>query len=356
MTALFPMSTRVKEIDDRLAAFIDTHVLPAEREFAQWDHDAGKRWTIPPLLETLKAKAKSAGLWNLFLPDPQHGSGLNNLEYARLAERMGRSLIASEIFNCSAPDTGNMEVLHMFGNAEQKAQWLTPLLAGDIRSAFAMTEPDVASSDATNIGLPILRDGDHFVLNGRKWWTTGAGDPRCKILIVMGVTSPDAPAHRRQSMLLVPMATPGVRVVRPLQVFGYDDAPHGHVEMAFENVRVPVGNLLHEEGSGFAIAQARLGPGRIHHCMRSIGLAQRALDMMVARARSRIAFGKPIGEHGMAQEAIALSRCEIEQARLLTLQAAATLDFFNGVSTSPEASSRSSISSVIRRDTKGWWR
>ncbi|HMB57009.1 MAG TPA: acyl-CoA dehydrogenase family protein [Arenimonas sp.] len=326
MTALFPMSTRVKEIDDRLAAFIDTHVLPAEREFAQWDHDAGKRWTIPPLLETLKAKAKSAGLWNLFLPDPQHGSGLNNLEYARLAERMGRSLIASEIFNCSAPDTGNMEVLHMFGNAEQKAQWLTPLLAGDIRSAFAMTEPDVASSDATNIGLPILRDGDHFVLNGRKWWTTGAGDPRCKILIVMGVTSPDAPAHRRQSMLLVPMATPGVRVVRPLQVFGYDDAPHGHVEMAFENVRVPVGNLLHEEGSGFAIAQARLGPGRIHHCMRSIGLAQRALDMMVARARSRIAFGKPIGEHGMAQEAIALSRCEIEQARLLTLQAAATLD------------------------------
>ena len=326
MTALFPMSTRVKEIDDRLAAFIDTHVLPAEREFAQWDHDAGKRWTIPPLLETLKAKAKSEGLWNLFLPDPQHGSGLNNLEYARLAERMGRSLIASEIFNCSAPDTGNMEVLHMFGNAEQKAQWLTPLLAGDIRSAFAMTEPDVASSDATNIGLPILRDGDHFVLNGRKWWTTGAGDPRCKILIVMGVTSPDAPAHRRQSMLLVPMATPGVRVVRPLQVFGYDDAPHGHVEMAFENVRVPAGNLLHEEGSGFAIAQARLGPGRIHHCMRSIGLAQRALDMMVARARSRIAFGKPIGEHGMAQEAIALSRCEIEQARLLTLQAAATLD------------------------------
>jgi len=326
MTALFPMSTRVKEIDDRLAAFIDTHVLPAEREFAQWDHDAGKRWTIPPLLETLKAKAKSEGLWNLFLPDPQHGSGLNNLEYARLAERMGRSLIASEIFNCSAPDTGNMEVLHMFGNAEQKAQWLTPLLAGDIRSAFAMTEPDVASSDATNIGLPILRDGDHFVLNGRKWWTTGAGDPRCKILIVMGVTSPDAPPHRRQSMLLVPMATPGVRVVRPLQVFGYDDAPHGHVEMAFENVRVPAGNLLHEEGSGFAIAQARLGPGRIHHCMRSIGLAQRALDMMVARARSRIAFGKPIGEHGMAQEAIALSRCEIEQARLLTLQAAATLD------------------------------
>jgi acyl-CoA dehydrogenase len=219
-----------------------------------------------------------------------------------------------------------MEVLHQFGNAEQKARWLSPLLEGTIRSAFAMTEPDVASSDATNIAFPIVREGDDFVLNGRKWWTTGAGDPRCQVLIVMGVTSPDAAAHRRQSMVLVPMATPGVRVVRPLQVFGYDDAPHGHVEMAFENMRVPVANLLHEEGSGFEIAQARLGPGRIHHCMRLIGLAQRALELMVERARSRVAFGVPLGQHGMAQEAIALSRCEIEQARLLTLQAAAALD------------------------------
>ncbi|KFN43430.1 acyl-CoA dehydrogenase family protein [Arenimonas oryziterrae] len=326
MSQLFPMSDRVRELDARLAEFMSAHVYPAEKEFAAWDHDTGKRWTIPPLLESLKEKARAAGLWNLFLPNAEHGHGLSNLEYARLAERMGRSLIASEIFNCSAPDTGNMEVLHMFGTAEQKSQWLTPLLAGQIRSAFAMTEPEVASSDATNIGLPIVRDGDDFVLNGRKWWTTGAGDPRCRILIVMGVTSPDAPAHRRQSMVLVPMATPGVRVVRPLQVFGYDDAPHGHVEMAFDNVRVPVVNLIHAEGAGFEIAQARLGPGRIHHCMRSIGLAQRALDMMLERARERVAFGRPIGEHGMAQEAIALSRCEIEQARLLTLQAAATLD------------------------------
>ncbi|MFA6987331.1 MAG: acyl-CoA dehydrogenase family protein, partial [Arenimonas sp.] len=280
--------------------------------------------------EELKVRARAVGLWNLFLPDPAHGPGLSNLEYARLAERMGRSMLASEIFNCSAPDTGNMEVLHNFASREQQAQWLTPLLAGEIRSAFAMTEPDVASSDATNIRLPIERDGDEFVLNGRKWWTTGAGDPRCRILIVMGVTSPTAPPHRRQSMVLVPMATPGVSVVRPLRVFGYDDAPFGHAEMAFENVRVPVGNLIHTEGSGFEIAQARLGPGRIHHCMRLIGLAQRALDAMVERARTRVAFGVPLGQLGMAQEAIAVSRCEIEQARLLTLQAAATLDSRGG--------------------------
>jgi acyl-CoA dehydrogenase len=326
MSELFPMSDRTRELDARLAAFMAAHVYPAELELAEWDRDPARRWTIPPLLESLKVRAKSEGLWNLFLPDPVHGAGLKNLEYARLAERMGRSLIASEIFNCSAPDTGNMEVLHQFGNAEQKARWLSPLLEGTIRSAFAMTEPDVASSDATNIAFPIVREGDDFVLNGRKWWTTGAGDPRCQVLIVMGVTSPDAAMHRRQSMVLVPMDTPGVRVVRPLQVFGYDDAPHGHVEMAFENVRVPVANLLHEEGSGFEIAQARLGPGRIHHCMRLIGLAQRALELMVERARSRVAFGVPLGQHGMAQEAIALSRCEIEQARLLTLQAAAALD------------------------------
>ena len=327
MTAsLFPMSERARAIDARLAEFMATQVLPAEREFMIWDGDPNRRWTVPPILESLKIKARAEGLWNLFLPDATHGSGLGNLDYAPLAERMGRSLIASEIFNCSAPDTGNMEVLHQFGSAEQKAQWLKPLLNGEIRSAFAMTEPDVASSDATNIALPITRDGDHFVLNGRKWWTTGAGDPRCRILIVMGVTRPDAASHRRQSMVLVPMATPGVKMLRPLQVFGYDDAPHGHVELAFENARVPVTHLIHEEGSGFEIAQARLGPGRIHHCMRLIGLAQRALEAMIERARSRVAFGAPLGQHGMAQQAIALSRCEIEQARLLTLQAAAALD------------------------------
>ena len=343
MTDLFPFSERARALDTALGDFMAAHILPAESEFADWDRDPQKRWTIPPVLESLKAKAKSAGLWNLFLADADHGAvqgrtsdaggrmpeasaGLSNLEYARLAERMGRSLFASEIFNCSAPDTGNMEVLHLFGSAEQKARWLEPLLAGDIRSAFAMTEPAVASSDATNIQLPIIRDGDDFVLNGRKWWTTGAADPRCQVLIVMGVTSPDAPIHRRQSMVLVPMATAGVKVVRALQVFGYDDAPQGHVEIAFDNVRVPAANLIHAEGSGFEIAQARLGPGRIHHCMRLIGLAQRALEMMVERARSRVAFGVPLGQHGMAQEAIALSRCEIEQARLLTLQAAAMLD------------------------------
>jgi acyl-CoA dehydrogenase len=326
MSSLFPMSERVRDLDARLAAFMDAHVFPAEAEFAAWDEEPARRWTIPPRLEALKARARAEGLWNLFLPDAAHGAGLTNLEYARLAERMGRSLIASELFNCSAPDTGNMEVLHLFGCEDQKRQWLAPLLAGEIRSAFAMTEPDVASSDATNIGLPIRRDGGDFVLDGRKWWTTGAGDPRCKVLIVMGVTEPDAPAHKRQSMVLVPMDTPGLRVLRPLRVFGYDDAPHGHVELAFDGVRVPQSNLLHVAGSGFEIAQARLGPGRIHHCMRLVGLAQRALEAMVARAKSRVAFGVPIGQHGMAQEAIALSRCEIEQARLLTLQAADALD------------------------------
>ncbi len=326
MSNLFQMSDRVRALDAELAGFMETHVYPAEAEFAQWDEQPGQRWQVPPLLESLKAKARAAGLWNLFLPHAGHKLG--NLEYAPLAERMGRSLLAPEIFNCSAPDTGNMEVLHNFGSPAQQQQWLTPLLEGEIRSAFAMTEPDVASSDATNIELPIVRDGEQLVLNGRKWWTTGAGDPRCKILIVMGVTSPAAPAHRRQSMVLVPMDTPGVRVVRPLRVFGYDDAPHGHVEMAFEEVRVPATNLIHDEGSGFEIAQARLGPGRIHPCMRLIGLAQRALELMLERARTRVAFGVPLGKLGMAQEAIALSRCEIEQARLLTLQAAASLDAF----------------------------
>ncbi len=323
---LFPISDRARRLRDQVEAFVADRILPAEAAFAAHAADPATRWSIPPPLESLKAEARAAGLWNLFLPDPSHGAGLSNLEYAPIAEAMGRSLFAPEVFNCSAPDTGNMEVLLQFATPAQQAPWLPRLLDGSIRSAFAMTEPEVASSDATNIALPIVREGDEYVITGRKWWTTGAGDPRCQLLIVMGVTEPEAPAHLRQSMVLVPMDAPGVRVVRPLTVFGYDDAPHGHVELAFEGVRVPVANRLGEPGSGFAIAQARLGPGRIHHCMRLVGLAQRALDAMVERARTRTAFGKPLGGHGMAQEAIALSRCEIEQARLLTLQAAAALD------------------------------
>jgi len=323
---LFPFSERSRELQAKVAAFVADKVIPAEAAFAAHDADPATRWTVVPRMQALKAEAKAAGLWNLFLPDARLGAGLSNLDYAPIAELTGRSLHAPEAFNCSAPDTGNMEVLAHFASPEQQRPWLPRLLAGEIRSAFAMTEPDVGSSDATNIAMPIVREGDEFVINGRKWWTTGAGHPHCEILIVMGVTDPDAAVHRRQSMVLVPMATPGVRVVRPLTVFGYDDAPHGHVEMAFEDVRVPVAYLLGEAGSGFEIAQARLGPGRIHHCMRLIGLAQRALEMMVARARSREAFGRPLGGHGMTQEAIALSRCEIEQARLLTLQAAAALD------------------------------
>ncbi len=323
---LFPFSDRSRDLQAKVAAFVAEKIIPSEAEFAAHDADPATRWTPVPRMQALKAEAQAAGLWNLFLPDARLGAGLSNLDYAPIAELTGRSLHAPEAFNCSAPDTGNMEVLAHFASPEQQAPWLPKLLAGEIRSAFAMTEPDVASSDATNIAMPIVREGDEFVINGRKWWTTGAGHPHCEILIVMGVTDPDAPVHRRQSMVLVPMATPGVRVVRPLTVFGYDDAPHGHVEMAFENVRVPVANLLRETGSGFEIAQARLGPGRIHHCMRLIGMAQRALEMMVERARHREAFGRPLGGHGMAQEAIALSRCDIEQARLLTLQAAAALD------------------------------
>jgi acyl-CoA dehydrogenase len=330
--SLFLFSDRSRRLQVEVRRFLDEKILPAETALQAHAADPATRWTIPPLIETLKDAAKAQGLWNLFLPphaahgDAAHGAGLSNLDYAPIAEITGRSLFAPEVFNCSAPDTGNMEVLLQFATPEQQAPWLPGLLDGRIRSAFAMTEPAVASSDATNIALPIVRDGDDLVLDGRKWWTTGAGDPRCKLLIVMGVTDPDAPAHRRQSMVLVPMDTPGVRVLRPLTVFGYDDAPHGHVEIEFANVRVPVAHLLGASGSGFEIAQARLGPGRIHHCMRLIGLAQRALEAMVARARSREAFGRPLGGHGMAQEAIALSRCEIEQARLLTLQAAAALD------------------------------
>lgn len=335
-TDLFPFSERSRRVQREVARFVEQNVIPAEADFAAHAADPAQRWSIPPLLETLKAEARAQGLWNLFLPPgalpadvadaDTPAAGLSNLDYAPIAELTGRSLHAPEVFNCSAPDTGNMEVLLHFATPEQRAPWLPRLLAGEIRSGFAMTEPEVASSDATNIALPIVRDGDELIITGRKWWTTGAADPRCALLIVMGVTDPDAPPHRRQSMVLVPMDTPGVRVLRPLTVFGYDDAPHGHVEIQFDNVRVPAGNLLGASGSGFEIAQARLGPGRIHHCMRLIGLAQRALEMMVARARTREAFGRPLGGHGMAQEAIALSRCEIEQARLLTLQAAAALD------------------------------
>jgi len=328
MSSLFPASPRSAELLLRLDAFMREVVEPGELDFHAQHAEQADRWQVPPIMETMKAKAREAGLWNLFLPDPERGAGLSNLDYAPLAERMGRSLIASEVFNCSAPDTGNMEVLAHFGTTEQKARWLEPLLAGEIRSGFGMTEPDVASSDATNIALSMQREGDDYVLSGRKWWTTGAGDPRCRVLIVMGLSEPEGAAHARHSMILVPMDTPGLRVVRPLTVFGYDDAPNGHVELAFDSVRVPAANLIGEAGQGFAIAQARLGPGRIHHCMRLIGLAQRALEMMVMRARTREAFGRPLGGHGMAQEAIALSRCEIEQARLLTLAAAAQLDAY----------------------------
>jgi acyl-CoA dehydrogenase len=309
-----------------LSEFMQAYVYPAEAEVAAWQADPSTRWLPCPRIEALKQQAKAAGLWNLFLPDAEHGAGLSNRDYAPMAEAMGRVLWASEVFNCNAPDTGNMEVLAHFGSEAQKARWLEPLLRGEIRSAFAMTEPDVASSDATNIAFRIEADGDDYVLNGRKWWITGAGDPRCAILIVMGVTAPDADKHARHSMVLVPMDTPGLRIVRALEAFGFDDAPSGHMELAFENVRVPKSNLIGAEGSGFAMAQARLGPGRIHHCMRLIGLAQRALELMVERSKARQVFGRPLAAQGMAQEMMALSRCDIEQARLLTLNAAARLD------------------------------
>jgi len=305
---------------------MDEHVYPNESVYFDAVNQGDSRWTIPPIMAKLKTKARETGLWNLFLPDDQYGAGLTNLEYAPLAEIMGRSLIASEVFNCSAPDTGNMEVLFRYGSDAHKEEWLVPLLNGEIRSAFAMTEPEVASSDATNIQATILRDGDEYVINGRKWWTSGAMDPRCQVLIFMGKTNPDAERHSQQSMILVPMNTPGVNIVRPLTVYGYDDAPHGHAEMSFENVRVPATNLLLGEGRGFEIAQGRLGPGRIHHCMRLIGMAERALSDMCARASDRVAFGKPLAEQGVVRELIAESRIDIEQARLLTLKAADMMD------------------------------
>ena len=326
----FAYSDTVKDLQRRVSAFMEEHVYPAEERFhaeIAENRRNGNAWQPTKVMEELKAKAKADGLWNLWLPESNHGAGLTNLEYAPLCEIMGRSHIGPEAFNCSAPDTGNMEVLVRYGNEAQKGEWLPPLLDGRIRSGFAMTEPAVASSDATNIAASIVRDGDQYVINGRKWWTSGAGDPRCKILIFMGKTDPqNASRHRQQSMILVPMETPGVRVVRNVPVFGYDDAPHGHSEVDFVDVRVPVSNLLLGEGRGFEIAQGRLGPGRIHHCMRLIGAAERTLEKMCKRALSRIAFGRPLAEQGVWRERIADARLKIDQARFLVLHAAWKMD------------------------------
>ncbi|HMM86722.1 MAG: acyl-CoA dehydrogenase family protein [Gammaproteobacteria bacterium] len=329
----FDYSPRTKQLQSQLREFMDAHVYPSEARYWQEldaNTQAGRRWTPLPVIEELKGKARAAGLWNLWLPESEYGAGLTNQEYAPLAEIMGRVPWASEVFNCSAPDTGNMEVLVRYGTPEQRKRWLEPLLAGEIRSAFAMTEPAVASSDATNIEARIERvsagSGDEYVINGRKWWTSGAGDPRCKVFIFMGKTDPSAPRHSQQSMILVPADAPGVKVLRALSVFGYDDAPHGHMEVDFANVRVPATNMLLGEGRGFEIAQGRLGPGRIHHCMRTIGLAERSLEAMCRRASNRVAFGKPISQQTVTQERIAEARCMIEQARLLTLKAAWMMD------------------------------
>ncbi|WP_423798361.1 acyl-CoA dehydrogenase [Neobacillus sp. SAB-20_R2A] len=323
----FSYSEKVVNLQKRVIKFMEEYVYPNEKLYKEQLNQQETRWSdIPPIMQELKQKAKAEGLWNLFLPESEYGAGLTNLEYAPLCEVMGRSMIGPEVFNCSAPDTGNMEVLVRYGTEAQKKQWLEPLLAGEIRSCFSMTEPDVASSDATNIETSIVRDGDEYVINGRKWWSSGAGDPRCKIAIVMGKNDPTAKRHEQQSMILVPLNTPGVKIERTLSVFGYDDAPHGHAEIVYDNVRVPADNMLWEEGKGFAIAQGRLGPGRIHHCMRLIGLAERALEDLTKRVLNRTAFGKKIAEQGVVQEWIAESRIEIEQARLLTLKAAYMMD------------------------------
>lgn len=324
---IFSNSEKVKELQEKLTDFMKTYVYPNENVFEQQLNEQEDRWAeVPPIIEELKEKAKREGLWNLFLPDSKYGAGLSNLEYAPLCEIMGRSVIGPEVFNCNAPDTGNMEVLARYGSEEQKEKWLVPLLNGEIRSCFSMTEPDVASSDATNIETSIIRDGDEYVINGKKWWSSGAGDPRCKIAIVMGKTNPDAPKYEQQSMILVPLDTPGVKIERMLPVFGYDHAPHGHAEMTYDNVRVPASNIIWGEGKGFAIAQGRLGPGRIHHCMRLIGAAERALEELCKRVQERNAFGKTLAEQGVVQDWIAESRIEIEQARLLTLKAAYMMD------------------------------
>ena len=323
----FDYSSRTLEMIDRVQSFMDRHVYPNEGTYAEqhaaFGHD---RFQVPPILEELKAIAKEEGLWNLFLPESEHGYGLTNLEYAPLAEIMGRVFWASEVFNCSAPDTGNMEVIERYGDAVQKAQWLEPLLAGEIRSAFLMTEPAVASSDARNIQTRITPDGDHYVINGRKWWSSGVGDPRCKLYILMGKTDPEAATYHQQSMILLPADTEGIRIERFLNVFGFDDAPHGHGEVVLDNVRVPKENLLLGEGRGFEIAQGRLGPGRIHHCMRTIGVAERALELMTERLLSRNAFGKRIADHSVWEERIAEARTDIEMCRLLTLKAADMMD------------------------------
>jgi acyl-CoA dehydrogenase len=321
----FEYSDKVKGLQAKLLAFMDEHVYPNEKRHHD-EVENGDRWQPSKVIEELKPKARAAALWNLFLPDSADGAGLTNLEYAPLCEIMGRSHMAPEVFNCSAPDTGNMEVLARYGSEEHKERWLKPLLAGQIRSCFSMTEPDVASSDATNIRSSIVRDGDHYVISGTKWWSSGAGDPRCTISLFMGKTDPSAPRHKQQSMILVPMDTPGVKIERLLTVFGYDHAPHGHAEITFHNVRVPASNLLLGEGRGFEIAQGRLGPGRIHHCMRLIGVAERALELLCKRVQSRSAFGKKIAEQGTIRADIATSRMEIEQARLLTLKAASMMD------------------------------
>src|SRR5882757_7713121 len=335
----FEYSEKVRTLQARIEAFMAEHIYPNEEElFAQVNE--GDRWQPVALLEELKARSRAAGLWNLFLPESALGAGLTNLEYAPLCEIMGRSPIAPEIFNCSAPDTGNMETLVRYATKEQQERWLKPLLAGEIRSSFAMTEPAVASSDATNIEASIRREGNSsYVINARKWWTSGAMDPRCKIFILMGKTDPDAPRHQQQSMILVPRDTPGITIVRPLSVFGYDDAPHGHAEVEFKDVRVPIDNILLGEGRGFEIAQGRLGPGRIHHCMRMIGLAERSLEAMCARVKSRVAFGRPLADQGVIREWIADSRIEIEQARLLTLKAAYLMDTVGNKGAAVEISS-----------------
>ncbi|WP_458413502.1 acyl-CoA dehydrogenase family protein [Schinkia sp. CFF1] len=323
---LFEKSARVKELEERVTAFMNEVVYPNEAVYEEQLKSGNTRWEIPPIMEEMKQQAREAGLWNLFLQKSRHGAGLTNLEYAPLKEIMGRSLIGPEVFNCSAPDTGNMELLEQYATEEQKQKWLVPLLNGEIRSSYVMTEPNVASSDATNISTRIERDGDEYVINGEKWWISGILDPRCKILILMGKSNPNAERHKQQSMILIPMGTPGVEIKRILPVYGYDDAPHGHAIVEFKDVRVLASNMILGEGRGFEIAQGRLGPGRIHHCMRLIGMAERALELMCERAKSRVAFGKSISEQGVIRSWIADSRIEIDQARLLTLNAAHKMD------------------------------